>query len=166
MSADTVAGVAVDDCSDLNGFYARSNDLLDHSLCEHHIVVCDHFAGVRIDNGPHRESADKSVLKALERLCSRAVRDGSDPCAVRSVALLLADDDLLRYIDQTSGEVSGVSRTQSGIGKRFTGASCTHEVFEYLHALTEVRFDRDLHRLTVRSKHRSAHTGELTHLRH
>ena len=166
MSAYTVARVAVDDRSDLNSLDAGGNYLLYHSLGEHHIVVRDHLAGVGVDNGTHRKASDKSVLKAFERLGGGAVGYRSDPCAVRRIALFLADYDLLRYIDQTSGEVSGVSGTKSGIGKRLTGASRTHEVLEYLHALAEVGLDRDLHRLTVGSEHRSAHTGKLTHLCH
>ncbi len=35
--------------------------------------------------------------------------------------VVLADDDILGYVDQAAGEVAGVRRTQRGIGQTLAG---------------------------------------------
>ena len=60
-------------------------------------------------------AAVQTLLEALDNRV--ALADLADPDALGSVAVLLADDDFLRDIDQTAGQVAGVSGTQSGIGQ-------------------------------------------------
>ena len=62
-------------------------------------------------------------------------------CVSQSV---LANDDLLRDVDQTAGQVTGVGRTQRRIGQALSGASGGNEVFQDGQAFTEVCLDRDL----------------------
>ena len=82
------------------------------------------------------------------------------------MAVLLADDDFLRDIDQTAGQVTGVSGTQSGIGQTLTSASGGDEVFQDIQALTVVGADRHLQRLTGSIGQQAAHTGQLLDLVH
>ena len=53
-----------------------------------------------------------------------------DVDAVGAVAILLTDDNILRNIDKTAGQITRVSRSERGIGKTFTGAAGGNEVFD------------------------------------
>ncbi len=55
-----------------------------------------------------------------------------------SAAVLLADDQILGNVYQTSGQVTGVGGTQSRIGHTFSCSMCGHEVLQYVQTLTEV----------------------------
>ena len=57
-------------------------------------------------------------------------------------AVALADDDLLRNVHQTAGQIAGVCGTQSGIGQRLTGAVRALEELQNRQAFAEVRLDR------------------------
>ena len=55
----------------------------------------------------------------------------------------IADDNILRYIDQTTGQVTRVSGTQRGIRQTLTGASGGVEVLQNVQAFTVVGLDGD-----------------------
>ena len=79
-------------------------------------------------------------------------------------AVLLADDELLRDVDEPAGQVAGVGGTQRGVGETLAGTVGRDEVLEDRQALTEVRLDRARDDLTTRVGHETAHTGDLAHL--
>ena len=81
-------------------------------------------------------------------------------------AVLLADDDLLGNIHHSTGQVTGVSGTQSGIGHALTGASGGDEVLQNGQALTEVCLNGDLDGTAGGIGHQATHTGQLTDLSH
>ena len=76
----------------------------------------------------------------------------------------LGDDDVLRHVDQTAGEVAGVGGLERGIGQALTRAVGRDEVLEHGEAFTEVRRDGRLDDFARRLGHQSAHAGELTNL--
>ena len=54
--------------------------------------------------------------------------DRGDVDAFDGAAVVLADDDVLRHVDQTTGEVAGVSGLECGIGQALTCAVGRDEV--------------------------------------
>ena len=76
----------------------------------------------------------------------------------------LTYDELLRYIDKTSGQVSRVRRTKSRIGKSLSGSVRRDEVLQNVQTFTEVRLDRKLDSTSRRICHKSTHAGKLLDL--
>ena len=63
------------------------------------------------------------------------------------MAVFLADDNILRNVNKTSGEVTRVRSTQSGIGKTFTRAAGGDVIFKNIQAFTVVGSDGNLDNL-------------------
>ena len=84
--------------------------------------------------------------------------------AFLSTTVILGDDQILSHVHQTAGQVTGVRRLQGGIGQTFTGTVSGDEVLEYVQALTEVTGDRRFDDGTIRLRHQTTHTGQLTNL--
>ena len=78
----------------------------------------------------------------------------------------LADDDVLRHVDQTPGEVARVGGTQGGIGQTLTGTVRVHEVLEHRQALAERGLDGLRDELAVRTRHQTLHARERSDLGH
>ncbi len=93
----------------------------------------------------------------------RLVRDGHRHRAV-GPAVLLADDQLLRDVDQTPRQVAGVGRPQRGVGQALAGAVRRDEVLEHRQALAEVRLDRARDDLALRVGHQATHARDLADL--
>ncbi len=74
------------------------------------------------------------------------------------------DDGVLRDVDETTGEVTGVRRLERGVGEALAGAVRRDEVLQHREAFAEVRGDRGLDDLARRLGHQTAHGGELAHL--
>ena len=90
-------------------------------------------------------------------------RDRHDEAAL-GAAVLLADDDVLRDVDETTGQVPGVGGTQGGVGQTLAGTVRGDEVLEHRQALAVVRLDRARDDLALRVGHQTTHTGDLAHL--
>src|SRR5262249_43103679 len=65
-----------------------------------------------------RHAADDAVALRLDDLAG--FDDTGDVDSVHRTAVVLADDDVLRHIDETAGQVAGVRGLQSGIRQSFT----------------------------------------------
>ena len=87
-----------------------------------------------------------------------------DPDAAVRVAVDLPHDQLLRDVDESTGQVAGVGGTERGVGKTLARAVRRDEVLEHRQTFTEVALDRARDDLTTRVRHQTAHTGDLTHL--
>src|SRR4029453_12347465 len=96
-----------------------------------------------IDNGPDRH--DHATLGA---------------------AVLLADDDVLRDVDQPAGEVTGVGGTERRVGPTLARAVRGDEVLQHGQALPEVGLDRPRDDLALRVGDQTTHTGDLADLHH
>ena len=80
--------------------------------------------------------------------------------------LFRSDDDFLRDIDHSTGQVAGVSGTQSGIGQTLTSATSGNEVFQDIQTFAVVRTNGHLDGLTCSVCQQAAHTGQLLDLVH
>ena len=68
--------------------------------------------------------------------------------AAVGAAVLGTDHDLLRDVDETTGQVTRVGGSQSGVGQTLTSTVRRDEVLEHGETLTEVRADRPRDDLT------------------
>ena len=86
------------------------------------------------------ETACDTILQTLDLLFS--VCELADPHTRNFVLALgtvdFTDDQVLRNVYQTTGQVTGVGGTKRGIGHTFSCSMCGHEVFQYLKTFTEV----------------------------
>ena len=76
-------------------------------------------------------------------------------------AIHFVDDQFLRYVDQTSGQISGIGGTKSRIGQTLTRSVSGHEILQYVQAFTEIRLDRQLDGTSCRICHQPSHTCKL-----
>src|SRR4029079_14629002 len=83
---------------------------------------------------------------------------------VRRAAVLLADDHVLRDVDEASRQVARVGRAERRVGETLTGAVGRDEVLEHRQALHEVGLDRALDDLALRVCHQTAHPRQLADL--
>src|SRR6266545_3817462 len=84
---------------------------------------------------------------------------------VLRLAVLVADDHVLRDVDEAPREVTRVGRAERGVGETLARAVRRDEVLEHRQAFHEVRLDRPLDDLALRIRHQAAHAGELADLR-
>jgi hypothetical protein len=85
--------------------------------------------------------------------------------AVLRAAVDFGDNHVLRDVDETARQVTGVRGLQRGIGQTFTRTVGRVEVLQDVQAFAEVRLDRRLDDRAVRTRHQAAHAGKLTDLR-
>ncbi|MNM57038.1 hypothetical protein D3C81_682250 [compost metagenome] len=84
--------------------------------------------------------------------------------AVVSTTVVFGNYQVLRHVNQTTGQITGVSRFQCGIRQTFTSTVRGDEVLEYVQTFTEVRGDWRFDDGAVRLRHQTTHTGQLTNL--
>ena len=79
-------------------------------------------------------------------------------------AVFFIDNHIVRHVHQTTGEVSGIRRLQSGIGKTLTGTMGGDEVLQHRQTFLKVGKNRVLDDLTafgtrlLRLRHQTTHT--------
>src|SRR5699024_9823022 len=106
---------------------------------EHMVGAEDDLARLRVryrHGGEAAVDADRKRLHLLALLI-----DGGGPYALGGAAVVLADDDVLRDIDQAAGQVTGVRGTQGGVGQALARASAGDEILQDGQALAEVSLD-------------------------
>jgi len=132
---------------------------VDHLAFRH-----DDVAGDGVDHVAHSVTANDTLTEALDLLL--ALVDLRDPQAVGRAAVDLADDDFLRDIDHSTGQVARVSGTQSGIGQALTSTTGRNEIFQNIQTFTVVGTNGHLDGLTGGVCQQTAHAGQLLDLVH
>ena len=87
-----------------------------------------------------------------------------DVDAALGLAVGLANDDVLRHVHQTTGQVTRVGGTKSGVRQTLSGAVGVDEVLQHRQALTERGLDRTRDELTLRVGHQTLHAGQRARL--
>lgn len=162
LSANAVLSVAVENGTDSNSLNACVNDLLGIVLVDELVLAYDKVACLGIVKIVHKVTAKKSFLERLDHLVT--VLDGVDLNTLISAAVLLVNDNVLRNVNQTTCEVTGVSGTKSRICQTLTGASGGDEVFQNVKTFTIVSSDRHLDGRTRCIGDQTSHTCQLTDL--
>ena len=152
MSATQITAVAgrADAVTRLTSNRRAHDDFLDAHLVnlrrqdfiEHGAGLEQNFTRAWIDHVFRHNTAENTLGQRLDNIAT--INDRSHHKAFVSAAILLGDNDILSYIDQTTGQITGVSRLQRRIGQTFSRAVGRDEVLQYVQPLAEVRRDRRL----------------------
>ena len=159
--ADATLGLAGEHGADLDALNAGSLDGRGEVFVDL-LVDLDDDLTLEVLEALERDAADDAVAQRLDDLAG--LDDRRDVDAFDRAAIVLADDDVLRHVDETTGQVAGVSGLQCGIGQALTRAVGRDEVLQHGEAFTEVRRDGRLDDFAGRLGHQAAHAGELTDL--
>ena len=136
---------------------------VDHVFGEHFARLGHHFAGFGVQHIFGRAAAQNPLAQAFQHLA--ALHNGAHVLAVVGAAIVFLDNQILRHIDQTTGQVARVGGFQRRIGQTFTRTVGRNEVLQYVQTLAEVGGNRRLDNGAVRLGHQPPHTGELANLR-
>src|SRR3954452_10047111 len=122
-----------------------------------------------LDDGlGHRPRVDDvlDVVAVEHHLRVRSLDGDRDDDASLGAAVLLAHDDVLRDVHETTGEVAGVGGAQCGVGQTLTRTVRGDEVLQHRQPLAEVGLDRPRDDLALRVGDKTTHTGDLLDLQH
>src|SRR5215217_6851199 len=117
----------------------------------------DDLAGLRVHQIPGQEAGCDRIVRVapaalkVERKVDIAVR----------AAVLVIHHDILRDIDEPTGQVAGVGGTEGRISLALPRAVGRGEVLQHREALHKVALDGLLDDLTLRVRHEAAHAREL-----
>src|SRR6478609_6974527 len=158
-------GVAGEHRADLHRVDAGREQRTDDDVTEvdagrgQHLTVLDDVLGerARVDRG-----LDVVVHRAVAGALVRR-RDRHRQATV-GAAVVLTDDDVLRHVDQTTGQVPRVGGAQRGVGQALAGTVRGDEELQHGQTLAEVRADRSRDDVALRVRHQATHTGDLAQL--
>ena len=132
------------------------------------IVISSPFAATTVLPGLPDASglwtSSATIRPATDLFSPSGRKSGSSTNSLR-LAVLLADDHVLRDVDEAPRQVARVGGAQRRVGEALSGTVGRDEVLEHRQALHEVGLDRPLDDLALRIRHQAAHAGELAQLR-
>ena len=96
----------------------------------------DEFAGRGMDNIVNRDTTQNALIKRRDNLV--AILQGGAYQTTQRATVLLVDDDIVRDVDETTCQVTGVGRLHGGVGQTLTGTVGRDEVLQHGHTLLEV----------------------------
>src|SRR5690606_4949022 len=132
--------------------------LIDQGASRHNDLIATRLRYVL---GNH--TAQHAITQRLDDVTAFDVR--SHQQTLLGAAINLGHYQVLRHVDQTTGQITGVSGLQCGIRQTLTSAVGGNKVLEYVQPFTEVCGDRRFDDGTVRLGHQATHTSQLTDLR-
>ena len=162
LGAAAAAAGAGEDRTDPDLLDAAFLDVFRLLLVDHLVHVDDQITRQRIEDPLERDAADDAVAKRLDDLTRFHDRACID--AVHGAAVVLVDDDVLRHVHQSTGQIARVGGLQRGVGKTLARAVGGDEVLHDGEPFAEVRRDRRLDDLAGRLGHQAAHARQLTDL--
>ena len=168
LGADTVLGLASQHRTDFHFFNRRILDFLRDFFRDFLTRFHNQLAGLRmiyiIDRGPTQDSFIQGFNHFIVLLQCRC----NQPTLC--MAVFFGNNHILRHIHQPTGQVPGIGRLQSGIGKTLTGTVGRDEVLQHRQTFLEVRENRVFDDFApagpglLRLGHKSTHTAKLTNL--
>ena len=144
----------------LDGFSQRLGDFLTGSHDNLTSLGINHIVNGNTSEDTLRETANDLIA---------ILQGGADKAAQRT-AVLLVDNHVVRDVNETTSQVTGVSRLHGGVGQTLTGTVSRDEVLQHGHTLLEVRQNGVLNNLVslgtglLRLSHQTTDTGELLNL--
>ena len=128
-------------------------------------AIGDHLAGLGV-NGRRQQNPAQNRGPELVLGHLLAAAGSCDPESIFGAAVVDRHDHVLRHIDQTASQISGVRCPQRRVGETLSSAVRRKEVLEDGQSLAEVRANGDVDDLPLRVEHESAHAGHLADLVH
>src|SRR5690606_29356608 len=120
------------------------------------------FLIVRVDDVGRGHTAQNQIAQGLDNLTT--IQAGFHGVAALGTAIVFGNDQILRHVDQTTSQVTGVSRLQGRISQTLTSTVSRNKVLQYVQTFTEVRGNRRFNNGAIRLGHQTTHTGQLTNL--
>ena len=145
LHADTLARLAGEHRADLHALNLGLLDGLGQRLGNLLTGGHDDIARLGIDHIVYRHTTEDALREAGDNLI--AILQGCADESAQCAAVLLVDNHVVRYIDESAGQVCGVGRLHGRVGQALTGAVGGDEVLQHRHALLEVRQDGVLNNL-------------------
>src|SRR5690606_38226677 len=150
LRADADCRVAGQHRADLDGLDTSLDQLVDQHVA--HIVTGRGEDLARLVHDVGRQGTGEHRVLDIRVAGQHTLRVGSSDReleTVRRAAVLLADDDVLRDVHQTTGQVTRVSGTQSRVGQTLTGTVRRDEVLRHRQTLAVRGDDRTGDDLTL-----------------
>ncbi len=116
-----------------------------------------------VGEGPAEESG-LEVGPLVVGVWVHVLEPDTEDGAVGLERCVLADDQLLRHVDEATSQVAGVGGTEGGVDQALPGARRGDEVLEHRQALAEVRLDGARNEVATGVGHQAAHAGDLANL--
>jgi len=121
------------------------------------VAIHDDLARRRVDNRSCRNPSHKA---GNNRLATDIVGT-PDPDTAAGPTVVSVNDDVLNCVDQTSGEITSICRTQRSICQTLARTVRRDEVLQRRQPLAQVRANRQGDNPACRIGHQTAHTREL-----
>ena len=131
-------------------------------LVQQRVAWNQNIRRTRLQNVFSSHTTQNAIAQRLFNIATLDNRGHGD--AFQGAAVIFSDDQVLRDVNQTTSQVTGVRRFQCGIRQTFTRTVRGDEVLEYVQTFTEVRGDRRFDDGAIRLRHQTTHTGKLTNL--
>src|SRR5712691_2932346 len=160
-SANTTAGFTGEHGTDAHAFDAGSLHLVRKLFGDFLVHVHDDRA-LEVLDLIERNAPNDAIAQRLD--FDAGFDDGLDVNAVARAAVAFVDDHVLSNVDETAGQVAGISGLERGIGQALARAVRGDEVFQHGQAFAEVGGDGCLNDFAGRLGHQAAHSGELADL--
>src|SRR6266566_6206587 len=160
-SANTTAGFTGEHGTDAHAFDAGSLHLVRKLFSDFLVHVHDDRA-LEVLDLVERNSPNDAIAQRLD--FDAGFDDGLDVNAVARAAVAFVDDHVLSNVDETAGQVAGISGLERRIGQALARAVRGDEVFQDGQAFAEVGGDGCLDDFAGRLSHQAAHAGELADL--
>src|SRR5690606_307532 len=162
VCAQAVTRFAGERRADLDFVDTQRVDEVDIVFVQQRAGLDGRFLRVGIDDVDGCNAAQNAVAQRLDDFT--AFHQGLHGIALGGAAVIFGNDQILRDVDQTTGQVTRVRRLERRIGQTLTSTVSRDEVLEYVQTFTEVRRDGGLDNRAVRLCHQAAHAGQLTDL--
>src|SRR5581483_1038753 len=159
--ADSALGLAGEHGTDFHPLYASGLN----SACQlfrNLLVDVDDQVAVVVLDLLERHAADDAVTQRLDNLAG--FHDALHIDAIDRAAIVFADDDVLRHVDQATRQVTGIGCLECRIRQTFARSVRRNEVLQNVESFAEVRGNGRLDDFAGRLGHQSAHTRELANL--
>ena len=171
LSADALLGLTGEYRADFDLLDGRLLDALSSSFADLFASTDEDFTRRRMDHIVYGDTTEDALIeRCYYFVIVIFLGELSSYEATERTAVFFGDDDILRDVDETTGEVPCVSRLQSGICKTLTSTVGRDEVLEHGEPFLEVGENWVLNDLPTFAttllwlSHQTTDTGELTDL--
>ncbi len=148
--------------TDIDFFNTGIFDGFHHLFGDRVISFHQNFTGKRIDHIFQCGSAQQTLTERLDDFTRLHQRRHFQ--AAQGATIFFHNNDVLRHIHQTAGEVTRVCRLERGVRQTFARTMRGDEVLDHRQSFTKVRGDGSFNDFARRLRHQAAHSGKLTQL--
>ena len=168
LHADTLLALTSKYRTDFYTLDRRLIDSLSLGLRDFLTSLNNQLTGSWVNNIMYRYTTQDTLIERRNNLIT--ILQCSAYQATQSTTVLLSNDYIMRNVNKTTSQISGVGSLHSGIGKTLTSTVRSNKVLQHRHTLLKVRKDRVLNDLRtfstrlLRLSHQTTHTRQLLNL--